>query len=75
MIAGAKANLKLGFARREAAHKYLRAYLQLQKQVSEMVSEMERVWARAEQQDGRNSRSSRRTRGSAARSDEYEWGG
>lgn len=75
MIAGAKSNLKLTFASREAAHKYLRAYLQLQKQVSEMVSEMERVRARAEQQDGRNSRSSRRTRGSAARSDEYEWGG
>ncbi len=75
MIGKPKAPLRLTFANREAAHKYLRAYLQLQKQVSEMVSEMERVRARAEQQDGRNSRSSRRTRGSAARSDEYEWGG
>ena len=75
MIGKPKAPLRLTFANREAAHKYLRAYLQLQKQVSEMVSEMERVRARAEQQDGRNSRSSRRTRGRSDRSDEYEWGG
>ena len=73
MIGKPNAPLRLTFANREAAHKYLRAYLQLQKQVSEMVAEIAQVRARAQQQDGRDTRSSRRTRNRVARSDDFVW--
>ena len=73
MIGKPKAPLRLTFANREAAHKYLRAYLQLQKQVSEMEAEIAEVRERAQQQDGRDARSSRRTRNRVARSDDFVW--